>query len=75
MQKKASQNLNAITRIASYIDQKKRRIIIKTYINLQFGYCPLVWIMHSWVMNKKLNRIHEIVLKIVYQDDTSPFEE
>ena len=58
VQKKASKNLNVHTRIASYIDQTKRRIIMKS-CNLQFGYCPLVWIMHNRAMNKILNRIHE----------------
>ena len=75
MLKKASEKVNALTRIASYMDQKKRRIIMNAYTNSQFGYCLLVWMMHSRPMNKKKNRIHKRALTIVYQDDTSIFEE
>ena len=75
MLKKASQKLNALTRINSYMEQKKKTIIMNAYINLQFGYCALVWMMHSRQKNKKINRIYEGVLGIVYQDDTSTFQE
>ena len=47
MLKKASQKLNALTRINSYMDQKKKTVIMNAYINSQFGYCALVWMMHS----------------------------
>ena len=42
MLKKASQKFNALTRIASYMDQKKRKTILNSFINLQFGYGSLV---------------------------------
>ena len=48
---------------------------MKAYINSEFGYCSLVWMMHIRTMNKKINRIHERTLRIVYQNDTSTFEE
>ena len=42
--KKASQKLNALARISSYMDIPKRGIIFRSFITSQFGYCPLVWI-------------------------------
>ena len=48
MLKKASQRLNALK-----TDKKKRRMIIKIHFNLQFGYYPLEWTIHSRRMNKK----------------------
>ena len=75
MLKKAGEKLNALTRIACYMDQKKRRIIISVYINSQFSYCPVIRMMHIRIMNKKISRIHEKAFRIVYQDDTSTFEE
>ena len=75
MLKKAGEKLNALTRIACYMDQKKRRIIISVYINSQFSYCPVIRVMHIRIMNKKISRIHEKAFRIVYQDDTSTFEE
>ena len=53
MLKKASQKFNTLTRIGSSMDQKKRRIMTKAYINSQFSHCPLAWTMHSRIKNKK----------------------
>ena len=52
----------------------KRRVVMKAYINLQFGYCPLVSIMHSRSINNKINRIHERALRIAYKDKFATFE-
>ena len=49
--KKASQKLNARPRLTSFMDLPRRPVIMKAYINLQLGYCPLVWIMHNRSIN------------------------
>ena len=41
----------------------------------QFGYCPLVWIIHNRRHNNKMNRLHERMLRIVYKDYKSSFAE
>ena len=69
--KKASQKLNALARISSYVDISKRRIIFKSFITSQFGYCPLVWMFHSRKLNNKINTIHERALRIAYNDGQS----
>ena len=52
---KACQKLNALARLAPYMNVKKRRIIMKAFIESQFGYCPLVWMFHSLDINNKIN--------------------
>ena len=44
---KVSQKINALTRIANYINPAQRRLVMKAFIISQFGYCPLVWMFHS----------------------------
>ena len=73
--KKASVKLNALARIAGYMDFPKRRLIMKSFITSQFGYCPLIWMFHSRALNNKINSIHERALRITYNDRTSTFEE
>ena len=73
--KKASAKLNALARIAGYLDFPKRRLIMKAFITSQFGYCPLIWMFHSRALNNKINYIHERTLRITYNDRTSTFEE
>ena len=40
--KKASLKLNAFARIAPFTNISKKRIIMKSFIESQFGYCPLI---------------------------------
>ena len=48
---------------------------MKTFILSHFGYCPLVWMLHSRKLNHRINRLHERALRIVYKDETSSFQE
>ena len=50
---------------------EKPRIVMK--IESQFNYSPLIWMLHSRSLNKKVNRLHERALKIVYSDCKSSF--
>ena len=63
--KKASQKLHALSRISPYMSEDRRRIIMKAFVQSQFGYCPLVWMCHSRTLNSRINRIHERALRIV----------
>ena len=47
---------------------------MKTFIEYQFNYCPLIWMFHSRIINNKINRLHERDLRIVYSDFKSSFE-
>ena len=73
--KKASAKLNALARTSGYMDLPKRRVIMKSFITSQFGYCPLIWMFHSRALNNKINSIHERALRITYNDSKSTFEE
>ena len=48
---------------------------MKSFIEAQFGYCPLVWMFHGRVLNRKINQLHKHSLKIVYKDSISSFHE
>ena len=47
---------------------EKRRLVMKVFVNSQFGYCPLIWMFHNRTLNNGINRIHEQALRIVYRD-------
>ena len=73
--KNASKKLHALARISKYMNIYRKRIIMKTFINSQFGDCPLVWMLHSRSLNNKINKIQERALRLVYNDNRSTFEE
>ena len=54
---------------------EERRTLMKAFIESQFNYFPLIWMFHSRAMNNKINRIHERVLRLVYSDYSSNFDE
>ena len=70
---KASQKLNALASISSYMNISQRNGIIRAFINSQFGYCPLVWFFCSPKINNRMNRIQGRALRIVYKDYVSTF--
>ena len=73
--KKASLKLNALSCIAPFMNVSKKPIIMNSFIESQFGYCPLIWMFHSRGLNNKINRIHERALRITYNDKSSSYGE
>ena len=63
---KVSIKFNDLGQITNYMSLEKRSIVMKTFIESQFNYCPLIWIFHSWTINNKTNRLLERALRIVY---------
>ena len=53
----------------------QRIVLMKPFTEAQFGYCPLVSMFHSRVLNRKTNHLHERSLQIVYRDSISSFQE
>ena len=73
--KKASRKLQALARVAPYMDLSKRKYLMNAFFNSQFSYCPLVWMCHSRALNNKINRLHERCLRLIYNDKQLTFEE
>ena len=73
---KAGRKLTALTRLVSLLTIEKRRLLMKVFIESQFSYCPLIWMInnHNRNLNNKINKINERSLRIVYSDDTSSFD-
>ena len=43
MCKEAGKKINALARIAPYLNEDKRKLLMKTFVLTFFNYCPLVW--------------------------------
>ena len=66
--KKAGNKLRALTRIKSWIAIKKKKILMSSFFDSQFNYCPLVWIFQSRRNNTKIINLHERCLRLIYSD-------
>ena len=71
----ASAKLKVLARIAHFMNCTKRKILMSVFLNAQFSYCPLTWMFHSRKLNNKINKLHERCLGIVYNNNTSMYEE
>ena len=63
--KKANSKLHALMRVSKYLSQEKLRLLLKSFIESQFNYCPLIWMCHSRALNNKINKLHERALRVV----------
>ena len=48
-------------------------MLFKSFIILQFSYCP-IWMCFGRGLNNKINNIHERALRLVYQEKKFSFE-
>ena len=72
--KKASQKLQALSRISYLLDTEKLKHVMRAFILSQFSYGPLVWMFCNRHLNNKINHIHKKALIIVYKDSVSDFD-
>ena len=56
-----------------FLNVSKKRIIMKSFSESQFGHCPLIWMFYSRGLNNKINRIQERALIIIYNDKSSSY--
>ena len=73
--KKASQKLNALSRLCSLIPFAQRKLLMNAFFDSQFSHCPLIWMLHNRQVNTKINNLHYRALRIMYSDEASSFAE
>ena len=73
--KRANQKLHALMRISKLLGEDKLKLIMKTFIESQFNYCPLLWMFCSRTINNKINKLHERALRVVYKNDNLTFQQ
>ena len=54
---------------------KQKLILMKTFVESQFGYFPLIWMFCSRKVNSKINYLQERSLKIIYNNYITSFED
>ena len=66
--KKAGKKFSVSAQCSNFMSLNQRQTLMKTFIESQFGYCPLIWKFHGRIVNKNINHMHERALQIVYKD-------
>ena len=71
---KANKKLRALARVTPYMTLEKKKIVMNSFFNAQFNYCPLIWMLHSRKNNNKIKHLHERCLRLIYSDKKSSYE-
>ena len=71
--KQASNKLHALDRISNLLDERKRKILRKSFVVSKFNSCPIVWMFCQRRSNNLIDKIHERALRIAYNDYESDF--
>ena len=72
---KAGQELNEISKITTYMDFAKRRLIVNPFFFSQFNYGQLVSMCHNRLNNNKIYCLYERCFRLIYNDKKSFFED
>ena len=73
--KKASGKISALARAAPFMSFNKNKLLMNAFFTSQFSYCSLIWMCHSRLNNRKINKLHKRCLRIIYNDKQSSFDE
>ena len=73
--RKASQQLNILKCLGSYVNRLNKLTIFHTFILSNFNCCPLAWHFCTNKNSKKLEKVQERALRFVYEDYNSSYEE
>ena len=73
--RKASNQLNAISRIQNYLGKKEKKILINSFVYSNFNYCPLTWHFCSKSSQKKIEKIQYRCLKMLTNDYCSDYKD
>ena len=72
--KKAGNKLSVLARLSNFMCTNNKTVLMKAFIESQFGYCPLIWMFHSKGVNNKIKHLHERSLGIIFEDNIRSFE-
>ena len=73
--KKVPNKLNALTRIIPVLGKKQINLLYNSFFKGQLSYCPLIWTFCSRHSNNLINKLQERVLRVVYNDYDSSYNE
>ena len=73
--KKAGRRLAVLAKLSTFMSFKQKRMLMKTFVESQFGYFLLILMVHSRKVNSKINHLQKRSLRIVYNDYINSFED
>ena len=71
----AANQMNALTRLKRFLGFKEKRILINSYFMVNFNYSPLVWMLLSASLLKKIDNFQKRALRFLSNNYEISYEE
>ena len=68
LHKKASRQLNAFKRISKNLQVQERELVYNSFVSSIFSFCPLVWHFCGKTESRRIEKLNERALRIVYDE-------
>ena len=72
--KKASNQLNTISRLQRYLSFKEKEVLINSFVSTNLNYCSLIWRFRWDNSVRKIEQIQAKALRILYSDLDSDYK-
>ena len=72
--KSAAGQLNTINAYNKYINFEAKKALLESFVQSNFNYCPLVWMLTSPKSMRKIENIQERVLRLLFDDHAETYE-
>ena len=72
---KVNNKLRELARTTPYMSVEKYKILMNSFFNAQFNYCPLAWMLQRRRNNNIIRNLHERCLRLIHNDKNSSCEE
>ena len=67
---KVYQKTSALSRLRSYISEKKAKLLLNTVVTSSLQYCSLIWLFCSKAADNLINRTTKRAMRITYNSDS-----
>ena len=67
--RKGQYKLHALRRIRKFLTIEKAKMLGNTFIDSQFNYAPLLWMVCRTPLYSKIEKIHHKTLKVIYESN------
>ena len=75
LRSKADSKLRPLEGETRYMSVERKKILMNSFFNAQFNYCPLTWMLHSRSNDNIIRDLCEQCLRLIYNDKKSSYEE
>lgn len=72
---KSREKISALGRVSIFLNLTQRKNLLKTFINSQFGYCPLTGMFCGRKVKSRINHLHKRALRIVFENRDHSFHD